>query len=373
MTAGDADGLVLATLVITGRPPIDMTAPVTIGRDPRADRGDMVAIDGDPLVSKSHLAMDIGADGLVITDLGSSNGTFLHHRGSETAVPTDSWVPVPAGAEVEFGDQRMTIEVPRAPDSFHADDAETPRHGIAAPVPPVAPPDPWGPAAVADIGIRCAHCDRQLSPASNFCDGCGTPTARAAAPPVTGPVPASAPTDVDPGTTVIVPAASAQPPIGLPAGAAPPPSPPSPPSPFDPGQPGARSFVDLSSEAQTRRGPRNVIVVVVAAVVILGVVAFVLSRVVSGDDDTGRQTVPFPQRIPGDFGPGDVRIFELDVAASQTVRLDVEGDFIGSELVGGFRYRVDDETDELAGTYEFVVYDTSGDESTTYDVMTSSG
>ena len=88
----------------------------------------------------------------------------------------------------------------------------------------------------------------------------------------------------------------------------------------------------------------------------------------------GRQSVPFPQRITGDFGPGDVRIFELEVETEQTVRIDVHGDFIGSDLIDGFLYRVDDDTYELpAGTHEFVVYNTSGDESTTYDVVPSNG
>lgn len=180
MTSGDADGPLLATLVITGHRPIDMTGPVTIGRDPRAERGVVVAIDGDPLVSKSHLAIDVAADGLVITDLGSSNGTFLHHGGGDTAVPTDSWIPVPAGAEVEFGDQRMRIEVPTAPDPVDTDDAATPRHGIAA---PVAPPDPWGATVGADPGITCAQCDRRLFTESRFCDMCGTPTAPDRRPP----------------------------------------------------------------------------------------------------------------------------------------------------------------------------------------------
>ncbi len=88
----------------------------------------------------------------------------------------------------------------------------------------------------------------------------------------------------------------------------------------------------------------------------------------------GRQSVPFPQRITGDFGPGDARIFELEVETEQTVRIDVQGDFIGSELIDGFLYRVDDDTYELpAGRYEFVVYNTSGDEATTYDVVPSNG
>ena len=106
MIADEADDQPLATLSITGRLPIDMVGPVTIGRDPRSGHGAVVVVDDDPLVSKSHLALDVDADGFVITDLGSSNGTFLHHVGGETTVPTDSWIPVPPGSEIEFGDQR---------------------------------------------------------------------------------------------------------------------------------------------------------------------------------------------------------------------------------------------------------------------------
>lgn len=88
----------------------------------------------------------------------------------------------------------------------------------------------------------------------------------------------------------------------------------------------------------------------------------------------GRQTVPFPQRITGEFGPGDVRVFELEVAARQTVRIDVQGDFIGSEFVDGFQYRVDDDVYDLpAGTYELVVFNRSGDDDTSYDIVPSGG
>ncbi len=90
--------------------------------------------------------------------------------------------------------------------------------------------------------------------------------------------------------------------------------------------------------------------------------------------EAGRQAVPFPQRITGDFGPGDIRVFELEVETAQVVRIDVEGAFVGSDLVDGFLYRIDDDTYDLpAGTYDLVVYNFSGDDSTTYDVVPSSG
>jgi hypothetical protein len=88
----------------------------------------------------------------------------------------------------------------------------------------------------------------------------------------------------------------------------------------------------------------------------------------------GRQSVAFPQRITGEFGPGDVRVFELEIEAQQTVTIDVQGDFIGSELIDGFLYSVDDDTYDLPpGTYELVVYNRSGDDSTKYDVSPTDG
>ena len=76
----------------------------------------------------------------------------------------------------------MTIDVPAVSSPSATDSEATPRHGIVAPVPTIAPPDPWGAAGVAEPSIACTHCHRGLPVGSKFCDGCGTPTTPESAP-----------------------------------------------------------------------------------------------------------------------------------------------------------------------------------------------
>jgi hypothetical protein len=83
-----------------------------------------------------------------------------------------------------------------------------------------------------------------------------------------------------------------------------------------------------------------------------------------------RQTVSFPTIVSGELGPGDVRIFELDVTESETVLIAVDGASVAWEIPNDFDIYVDFETYALVpGTYEMVVYNTSGDESTAYEIV----
>ena len=321
MSADDAGGKLLATLSIDGRSAIDVTGPITVGRDPRTDRGDVVVVDNDPLVSKSHLAIDVELGGFVITDLGSSNGTFLHHSGVETTVPTDSWIPIPPGAEIEFGDQRMTIDEPTVPGPAGADDTPTPRHGIVAPVPPVAPPDPWGVAgeAAGRLSIECANCRRQLAGDSRFCDRCGTPTSPASAAPISaqpGPAPSAPLVGHDPAATVVVPA-------GTVAGSGGPSSPssPGPSAPFGVVQPGPPAYVDLSSSTRSSGGPLRTILFVAGVLVALGVAGVVVRNVLDGDD--AARVEAEPPRVP------DI----VDELWSEPVRGESSGAFVDEDGV----------------------------------------
>ena len=83
----------------------------------------------------------------------------------------------------------------------------------------------------------------------------------------------------------------------------------------------------------------------------------------------GRQSLPFPTRIAGEFGPGDIRIFELDVEAQQQVRIDVTGEGIEWRIRDDFDVFVDVDTyDFPPGTYEMIVINTNGDDDTTYEI-----
>ena len=313
MTAEDIDA-VIALLSITDRAPIEMTGPVTVGRDPRAADGAVVVVDDDPLVSKSHLAIDVDRGHFVVTDLGSSNGTFLHHAGGETAVPTDAWIPVPPDAEIEFGDQRMTIRpmpLARAPA-----DAPTVERPVGDQTPAVVAPDPWSSEASAAVGdeAECTRCSRSLAPDAKFCDGCGAPVTpgpdpwnrdddvtpvhdhRPPPPPPVVPVPPvaqptpGAPPPPAPSATVVVPSGAfgAVPPLG-PPGAGLPQGPPA--APFDLAAVGATPqgngpvFVDLASESGSSGRWVKMVLAASGALIVLGLAAFGISRLVGGDDD----------------------------------------------------------------------------------------
>ncbi len=83
----------------------------------------------------------------------------------------------------------------------------------------------------------------------------------------------------------------------------------------------------------------------------------------------GRQALPFPTRISGDFGPGDVRIFELEVETQQQIRIDVTGEGIEWRIRDDFEVSIDVDTyDFPPGTYELIVVNTSGENDTSYQI-----
>ncbi|MEE8409541.1 MAG: FHA domain-containing protein, partial [Myxococcota bacterium] len=71
---------------------------VTIGRSPRND----ITLN-DPEVSKQHAEIHVGSDGCVLTDLESSNGTFINGRAVKQHVFAQ-------GDVIEFGTSRFTFE-----------------------------------------------------------------------------------------------------------------------------------------------------------------------------------------------------------------------------------------------------------------------
>lgn len=300
MTSDGDTGDLIATLMVSGHGDHSMRGAVTVGRDPHAADGSIVSVDGDPLVSKSHFRLDSDGGDLIITDLDSSNGTYLHHEAGETAVPSDRWIPVPPGAEIEFGDQRMTIASAEVDLDQGTNDAD-PTPDNAARVSDESPAD--------DEPLRCAACDRELPAASKFCDGCGTPVAPddAAIPHAGGPaatvvipsggIPDSSGAPVAPPVPPpsVAPPAAAPPPYGSqalrsPQGPSPQPPPPQGPPPPQYGQSppapgvGGPVFVDPAAAPTSTGGGAKKVLVGVGALVVLALVGFGLVSILGGDE-----------------------------------------------------------------------------------------
>ncbi|MGP5268353.1 RDD family protein [Brachybacterium alimentarium] len=88
-------------------------AAVVVGRNPSGEQHEETVVlkDETRSVSKTHLRIDASGDDLVVTDLGSTNGsTILGEDGShEDLVPHESAV-VPAGTTLALGDRTLTVE-----------------------------------------------------------------------------------------------------------------------------------------------------------------------------------------------------------------------------------------------------------------------
>ena len=74
----------------------ELDGMLVIGRAPLANEGDEVVIIEDPTVSKMHLVVYADADGVVVTDCSSTNGTL--------AGPKDAMKDCPEGEPVRVGD-----------------------------------------------------------------------------------------------------------------------------------------------------------------------------------------------------------------------------------------------------------------------------
>ena len=113
-----------------------------VGRDV-----DGVVVD-DPTVSRRHLAVSPATDGLLVTDLGSANGTTVD------GARIDAEAVVPPGRTVRAGHTELEVEAAPAPPPPPGPDA-----GAAPPLPPHPavsgrPAPPMPPAPESDAGVR---------------------------------------------------------------------------------------------------------------------------------------------------------------------------------------------------------------------------
>jgi phage tail-like protein len=84
-------------------------AVLTIGRTPAAD----ITLD-HPMVSRQHAEISLGADGLMLTDVGSSNGTFM----ADQRLPANQPLLISAGASWRIGPYVFVYEIESNEDAF---------------------------------------------------------------------------------------------------------------------------------------------------------------------------------------------------------------------------------------------------------------
>jgi hypothetical protein len=90
-----------------------VSARTVVGRAPSPESGEgtIVIAPVDGSVSKSHARITVGADGVSVEDLGSTNGTLvLLPDGRESECTPGLRVAVPPGATIEFGTDALILE-----------------------------------------------------------------------------------------------------------------------------------------------------------------------------------------------------------------------------------------------------------------------
>ncbi|MCU1578469.1 MAG: hypothetical protein JWP19_673 [Rhodoglobus sp.] len=99
-----------------GMTPIPLASPIVIGRSP-SDSGDgnvylLTVPRSENTVSKSHARLELLDGGVVITDLGSINGTILVGA-DDKLIDCEPHVAtaIPAGYEIELGDFLVSVEL----------------------------------------------------------------------------------------------------------------------------------------------------------------------------------------------------------------------------------------------------------------------
>lgn len=102
----------LLALRTTSGTTLPLDGVTIVGRNPDASRhaGAIVRLPGNPTtVSKSHAALEPAAGGVLVTDLGSTNGTS--YQTPDGVVPIRPGVPtlVPAGSVLTLGTERLEI------------------------------------------------------------------------------------------------------------------------------------------------------------------------------------------------------------------------------------------------------------------------
>jgi hypothetical protein len=148
----------------------------TTTRIGRSDKNDLRLTDAT--VSSRHAVIEATTHGLRLSDLGSTNGTYVNQK--KINLPTD----LQDEDMVTFGAVKMQL--------LKGDgDAEAPGGTVMMPLSAQSPPAPQpAPAAKATPVRACNRCGEAIADGVKFCGGCGEPVAGA---PVVAPPVAAAP------------------------------------------------------------------------------------------------------------------------------------------------------------------------------------
>lgn len=87
--------------------------PVRIGRNPDAEPGhEVLAVsDATRSISKTHLALDIDGDRILVTDLGSTNGTTAVEGDESTELEPQESRTVASGTSLQMGERTLIVEI----------------------------------------------------------------------------------------------------------------------------------------------------------------------------------------------------------------------------------------------------------------------
>ncbi|PZE83353.1 FHA domain-containing protein [Curtobacterium sp. MCBD17_032] len=98
-----------ATLHTSSGTSITITGSGVIGRRPTRTPNPVRFPDADASMSNAHAAFSVVADGLLVTDQGSLNGTVVQHDGLVTECVPGRPVHVPRGGRVDLGEQFFIV------------------------------------------------------------------------------------------------------------------------------------------------------------------------------------------------------------------------------------------------------------------------
>lgn len=102
---------------IDGEDSQELTAPVVVGRNPTGEypaTSVLAVADSTRSVSKVHLLLEVSDDAILVSDLGSTNGTSLRRPdGSTVTIEPGSPTRIETGAELALGDRTLVVELLR--------------------------------------------------------------------------------------------------------------------------------------------------------------------------------------------------------------------------------------------------------------------